>query len=162
MKARYSLLPILLAAGTIQAADAQEMKEGYWSVHTVVTTRPDGNRTETTRSICHNHAYDDYVTSLATRAKKSCRTTHEASSGGTTASEVECTMAGTTVRTKSTLTVADHTTHSETHTTYTPPMGNVAGSDMVMDQKYVGACPAGVVPGDSVSPDGKKTNLWRH
>ena len=55
----------------------------------------------------------------------------------------------------------DSATHSETHTTNTPEQYGVAESTMVMDQKYIGACPAGIVPGDIVRADGSKLNSYK-
>jgi hypothetical protein len=49
----------------------------------------------------------------------------------------------------------DTAAHSETRATYTPPMYGLTETTMVMDQKYVGACPAGVGPGDTIEAGGK-------
>jgi hypothetical protein len=32
----------------------------------------------------------------------------------------------------------------------------------MMDQKYVGRCPAGAQPGDLTTADGKTIHLWKH
>jgi hypothetical protein len=50
--------------------------------------------------------------------------------------------------------------HSEGHTTYDPPVRGMSESTMIMDQKYVGACPAGVEPGDMIGADGKIEHTW--
>ena len=71
--------------------------------------------------------------------------------------------AGTVVESKGTTTFqGDTATHSETHATYTPPMGGISGMTMIMDQKYVGSCPAGLQPGDRTNADGSVIHLWKH
>ena len=40
-------------------------------------------------------------------------------------------------------------------------MGGVSETTMIMDQKYVGSCPAGAQPGDITYADGRVTH-WRH
>jgi hypothetical protein len=52
--------------------------------------------------------------------------------------------------------------HSETHTTYTPALAGTAESTMIMDQKYVGGCPAGIQPGDRIAANGTVNHLWKH
>ena len=38
----------------------------------------------------------------------------------------------------------DTAVHSETHATYSPPLYGVSESTMIMDQEYLGSCPAGI------------------
>jgi hypothetical protein len=53
----------------------------------------------------------------------------------------------------------DSAAHSETHATYSPAMAGLSETTMIMDQKYVGACPAGAVAGDRIAADGRITHL---
>ena len=155
--------PIILLLGSALAADAPPLKEGFWSIHSVSTDQPSGKKREVTRSICRNHAYDDHVREMAKKIPATCKTISETSTGGTTTTETECTVQSTVVHSKTTVTAASETaTHLETHTTYTPPLGGMSESTMVMDQTYTGACPDGVEPGDMVTPDGKKVASWKH
>ncbi|HVR24953.1 MAG TPA: hypothetical protein VMU26_16705 [Candidatus Polarisedimenticolia bacterium] len=48
----------------------------------------------------------------------------------------------------------DTSAHSETLATYTPALGGVSETTMIMDQKYVGSCPAGAQSGDLTNADG--------
>jgi len=155
--------PIILLLGSALAADAPPLKEGFWSIHSVSTDQPSGKKREVTRSICRNHAYDDHVREMAKKIPATCKTISETSTGGTTTTETECTVQSTVVHSKTTVTATSETaTHLETHTTYTPPLGGMSESTMVMDQTYTGACPDGVEPGDMVTPDGKKVASWKH
>jgi len=156
-------VPIILLIGLGLAADAPPLKEGFWSIHSVATDQPSGKKREVTRSICRNHAYDDYVREKAKKIPPTCKTISDTSSGGTTTLETECTAQDTVVHGKTTTTIVSETaTHSETHTTYTPPLAGMSEMNMVMDQTYTGACPDGVEPGDMMTPDGKKVASWKH
>ena len=162
---RTLLLPgwVLFLLGACLAADAPTLKEGFWSIHSVATDQPSGKKREVTRSICRSHAYDDYVREKAKKMAPSCKTISENSSGGTTVTETECSVAGTVIHSKASYTVSSETAvHSETHATYAPPMAGMSEMTMVMDQKYTGACPAGIEPGDMVNADGKKLASWKH
>jgi hypothetical protein len=156
-------IPIILLLRLALAADAPPLKEGFWSIHSVSTEQPSGKKRELTRSICRNHAYDDHVREMAKKIPATCKTISENSSGGTTTTETECTVQSTVVHSKTTVTTASETaTHLETHATYTPPLGGMSESTMVMDQTFTGACPDGVEPGDMIGPDGKKVASWKH
>lgn len=49
---------------------------------------------------------------------------------------------------------SDTAVRSESHATYTPPISGMSQSTTILEQKWVGACPAGVEPGDRVTADG--------
>jgi len=137
-----------------RAADPQELKEGLWQIHTQTTDNPGGKKSEGTYSLCRDHAYDNAVRARAKQVK-GCTVTDESLTGGKYSAESHCVVAGTTIDTKSTTTSQGDTAfHSESHSTYSPAMYGVNESTMVMEQKYVGSCPAGAKPGDRVNADG--------
>jgi hypothetical protein len=151
---RFLYPALLLVAEGVYAADPPLLKEGLWSIHTVSTDQPGNKKTEGTRSICRNHVYDARV--LAESQKITCKTISESSSGGTISKETECPVGGTVIRSKGTVTMSgDTAAHSETQSTFTPAMYGVSETTMIMDQKYVGACPAGMEPGDMMDANGK-------
>jgi Protein of unknown function (DUF3617) len=138
------------------AADPPAMKEGLWSIHTVSTDQPGNKKTEGTVSLCRNHAYDERVRAMAAQqSAKRCKTINESTTGGTITTENECTVGSSVLKTKAVATLNGDTAHSESHTTYAPAMYGTSESTMIMDQKYLGACPAGVEPGDRIGADGK-------
>jgi hypothetical protein len=49
------------------ATDPPELREGLWSIHTQVTDNPGNKKSESTRTLCRNHAYDK---SVEAKAKK--------------------------------------------------------------------------------------------
>jgi len=162
-KVLWPIVP-LLAIIAVRAADQPALKEGYWSIHTVSTNQPGNQKTEGNQTICRSYEYDQHAREAAKKnAAKTCKTISETTSGSTTITESECTMAGSVLHSKATVTAAgDTAVHSEIHTTNTPAMYGVSESTMIMDQKYIGACPAGVEPGDILGADGKKMSSWKH
>jgi uncharacterized protein DUF3617 len=148
------LATLLVPITVISAVDQPQLKEGLWSIQTQTVDNPGGKKSGGTRSICRNHEYDERVRALA--AKQNCKTSNENVSGSTRTSESECTAGGSTIKTKSVVTMTgDTAAHSETHSTFDPPSFGRTDSTMIMDQKYIGACPAGMEPGDMMDADGK-------
>ena len=154
---RNLLYPALfLAIECVYAADPPPMKEGLWSIHIVTTDQPGNKKTEGTRSICRNHAYDERVRAMAAKSGASCKTLSEHSSGGTMTTETQCSAGGSVLKTKGVVTMSgDGAAHSETNTTYTPALYGTSETTMIMDQKFMGACPAGMEPGDTMDANGK-------
>ena len=147
--------------GTANAVDSPEVKEGLWSIQRHTIDNP-GNKTSDSKStICRNHAYDQYALSLA-KNMKGC-TTSQSFQGGKYSSKGHCTIGATVVDSQGTVTYqGDTSAHSETHATYNPAMGGISETTMIVDQKYVGYCPAGAQPGDMTTADGRVTHLWKH
>jgi hypothetical protein len=152
---------LLLPIGIANAVDLPDQKEGLWSNHRQTIDNPGNQKSEQTTTVCRNHAYDQYVLSL-TKNTKGCTTVSESFQGGKHSIEVHCVIGSTVVDSKGTTTFqGDTAAHSETHATYTPAMGGVSETTMIMDAKYVGSCPAGAQPGDITYPDGRVTH-WKH
>jgi hypothetical protein len=151
----------LLAIGTAMAVDPPEVKEGLWSIHRQTIDNPGNKKTESTSTICRSHAYDQHVQSLS-KNMKGCTPISQSFEGGRYLSAMHCVAGGITIESKGTATFqGDTSTHSETHATYSPAMNGVTDTTMIMDQKYLGNCPAGQQPGD-LSTEGRTTHLWKH
>lgn len=151
----------VLAIGTANAVDPPEVKEGLWSIHRQTIDNPGNKKTESTSSICRNHAYDQHVQSLA-KNMKGCTAVSQTFQSGKYSSTMHCVAGGTVIESQgTTFFQSDTSTHSETHATYSPAMAGVSETTMIMDQKYIGSCPAGIQPGD-LTTQGRTTHLWRH
>jgi len=144
----------------VSAAGQPLLKEGLWSIHTMTIDQPGGKKAEGSRSLCRSHAYDEHVRSVA--KAPNCKTISKNTSGGTIKTEEECTVGNSVLRVNGTAMISETAAHSENHTTYTPAINGISETTMIMDQKYMGACPAGTGPGDSISADGRVTHLWKH
>ena len=157
----YAGAALLLPIGIAIAVNLPEQKEGLWSIHREIINNPGNKKTESTSTICRNHAYDQYANSLA-KSMKGCTVVSESFRGGKYATEMRCEISGSVIESKGTTTFqGDTATHTESQATYTPAMAGVSEMTMVMDQKYEGACPVGTQPGDMTSADGKVTHLWK-
>ena len=144
--------------------DHPPIKEGYWSMHTKMSNGPNKPPIEGTRFVCHSHEYDQYVEATGSESKKkqNCKTISENLSGGTYTSETQCTVAGSLITTKLKTVLTGDSSHTETSTTYDPPFHGQSEATMIQDQKWVGSCPAGIQPGDTVAQDGSVMHLWKH
>ncbi|MGO9097343.1 MAG: DUF3617 domain-containing protein [Bryobacteraceae bacterium] len=153
---------VALVLPTANAANPPGVREGLWSVHTQSIDNPGNKKSEGTYTLCRDHAYDESVLAKA-KNMKGCTTNSESFEGGKYSSEMHCAVAGTVVESKgTTIFQGDTSTHSESRATYNPPMAGISETTMIMDQKYVGACPAGAQPGDRTDANGRVTHLGRH
>lgn len=146
------LLPIVIA----RAVDFPERQEGLWERHNLTTVNPGNKKTEITSKVCRDHAYDKSVT-VTKPLSKSCTFNLQSLGGGRYSSESRCTINGTVIETKQTFTYQGNTSvHSETHMSYTPALNGRTDQTVILDEKYVGSCPAGMKPGDESTPTVKQ------
>jgi hypothetical protein len=151
-----------LPIGIAIATDVPDVKEGFWSIHTLTTNNPGNVKSETTTKICRNHAYDAYTKGLA-KDIKGCTVNNESYAGNKYSMQMHCTVAATVIDSKGTVTFnGDTSTHSETQATYSPAVGGVSQTTTIQDQKYIGSCPTGTAPGDLILEDGNVNHLWKH
>ena len=154
-------IAVLMLSSAAYAIDYPQVKEGLWTIHTKTIDNPGNKITEGDRSICRNHAYDEHARSMANHL--ACKTLNENLSGGTYTVETECNVSGTVIHSKgTTVLTGDTASRSETHATYVPALYGKSETTMIIDQKYVGSCPAGAQSGDSIAKDGTITHLWKH
>ena len=153
------MLALSAALGVAMAADEPALKEGLWSVHTQTASNPGNKRAEGNYVICRNHAFDESVR-LRAKAQKSCAVATKNVGPGTFSNTSHCSVAGTTIdSTGITTYTGDTATHSESSGVYTPPMSGIANISLIMDQKYIGSCPAGLKPGDRKDPNGSVAHI---
>jgi hypothetical protein len=153
MKAALISATILLTAAGVYAVEEPGMKEGLWSVHTQVIQHPSEQKTESAVTLCRSPAYDKQVRE-ATKPRSKCQLVDK-SSGTTAKFETECKIGGSNVKAAEVIQITGDTiSHTVTDTTITPPVNGLNGMTTVADMKYVGACPAGMKPGDMMMPGG--------
>jgi hypothetical protein len=153
---------VLLSFAFAHAADLPDVKEGLWSSQTQTIDNPGNKRGGGLVTICRSHAYDQYVKGMAAKMP-GCKKLSESVIGHIHTSALRCTVGNTVIDTRETTTFqGDTAVHSETHVTYTPPLYGVSASTMIMDQKYLGSCPADLQPGDMKGAEGKIVNTWKH
>ncbi len=154
-----ALALLLLSAGIAAADERPDLDEGLWTVHVRNTDNP-GNRTsETTYSICRDHAFDK-ASEAAAKELKGCTLVSESFAADTYAVDMRCAIDGTVIESAGTTVFAGTSaTHTEARATYTPPMAGTTDTTLVRDEKFLGACPAGTEPGDRIAEDGSVTHL---
>ena len=163
MKLTFSLpAALLLSLGIAAAVDPPPFKEGLWTVHSLSIDNPGARSRENTATICRNHAYDQYVRSVA-RTKQGCTTVSEGFQGGQYVIQTHCSVNGTDIQSRGVTTFhGDAWAHSESHATFTPAMDGTTETTMTQDQRYLGNCPAGQQPGDMTDSHGAVKHLWKH
>ena len=115
MKERFLAAALLVFLKTGYAADDPPMKEGLWKTHMVSTDQPDGKKTESGSSLCRNHEYDAHVHEKSKSTLAECKVKANSWTGNVKTVDTECTVGGTVVRTKGTITInAENSVHSET------------------------------------------------
>jgi hypothetical protein len=150
-------MPLLLGwvssvciAAAAHAGDYPDIKQGLWST---TTTMSDAKRPPQTGTLCNSTAVMQSVIDAQKRSDQPCKITGLSHSGSVYTQQTECNIAGQVRKSTSVTTFkADTAVHTEIHRAD----GTVT---VTSDSKYVGACPAGMVPGDFVGPDGLKFNI---
>jgi hypothetical protein len=147
-------IALLVLIGSARAIDVPVMKEGFWKLH-MVTSTPGDKPDDTTYYLCRDHAYDLKVKAIADNAMKSCTNLSDTTSGGKRYLNMTCTAGGSKITSKAVITsTGDSYYRTETSSTFSPPLGGESASNMVQEQTWVGACPAGMSPGDRKMSDG--------
>ncbi len=153
--ARIGLMGLLCApAGAVHAADLPHTQEGLWDVHIATTMAPAQTRTVTTFKLCRNAEAETTANNLY-RNVQGCTVQTTERGSNRYAVQTRCVSRGTVILTTSTLTYRGATAkHSESKTTYTPPIQGKTQATSIADEKFVGPCPSGMKPGDRMAADG--------
>lgn len=130
-------------------------KPGLW-----IITRTNAKRSLQT-SMCIDRSTQESLTGMGgSMAKSMCSKMATQVNGSVATTEAVCKMGGSTMTTNSVVTYQGDTAfHVESHTKFSPPFMGKTESQSVQDGKWSGACPAGMVPGDMMGPNGMKMHL---
>jgi hypothetical protein len=151
---KMSLLLGMLCCGCIaavaHAGDYPNIKEGLWST---TTTMGDAKRPPQSGTMCNSTAVMQSVIDAHKKGDQPCKITNMSHTGSVYTEQTECTF-GAQVRKSTSVTTftGDTSVHTEIHQAD-------GAATVTSDSKYVGACPAGMVPGDYVGADGMKFNI---
>jgi hypothetical protein len=144
---------LVLAAGCAGTAHFPQLQEGLWEVRVQSIESPGNKKTDFTYKICRDHGFDKRADAAVKKAKN-CTTRVEDLGGDRYSAASRCTDSGMVIVSKG-LSIYQNgkVAHSETAATYTPAFYGKTDETMIQDQRYVGACPAGVRPGDRIMAD---------
>ncbi len=145
---------LFVAIGIASAAGPPEQKEGLRSIHRQSIDNSGNQKTESSLTICRSHAYDAYTLSLV-KNKKVGRTTLKEDWQGSNYSAESWQVRLWTARERF-VTQAIHRRTPRPMPRMLPALGGISDTTMIMDQKYVGSCPAATQPGDLTNADGRE------
>jgi hypothetical protein len=139
-----------LAAVAQAGDDYPSIKTGLWST---TTTFGDGKHPPQSGTICNSTAVMQSVIDAHKKGDQPCKIVNMAHTGSVYTEQTECTIGGQVRKSTSVTTFSGETSvHTEMH--------QADGSITVTsDSKYLGACPAGMLPGDFVGENGMKFNI---
>jgi hypothetical protein len=146
----------VLAAALLAACSSAppKLKPGLWQIQGQSVEKPLGTKTEFSYQLCRDRAYDA-AQNAQLKNVKGCNTVLKNLGGGKFTSASNCKVGVTLIGSNGvTVFKNDAATHSETHATYAPPLKGKAEETMTEDQQYLGACPFGMRPGDTLGADG--------
>jgi hypothetical protein len=149
------LLPII---ATAQAADMPHHKPGLWELTTQAGSMPHAMQSKLCLDAASEAAFNRYNEGSMTCSK------HDITQNGNqTLIDSVCTIAGSTVTSHGVLTwTGDTAYHMDSQSHWVPPlMGGSPDKHSTQDAKWIGACPAGVSPGDMLMGNGMKINILK-
>jgi len=141
-------------AGGAWAATLPATQEGLWEVRVQTTTKPANTRRTTLYKECRDHAFDQAAGELWSHVQ-GCTAQTDALGGDTYSVHTRCESRGTVITTRGTLRYTGTAARRiQNQVTYAPPISGKTGVVTVTDEKYVGACPSTLRPGDRIGSDG--------
>jgi hypothetical protein len=159
---RLALLALtsLIGAGLSTAAlalDLPKRKSGLWEIKTSMPDMP-ANMQQGPMKACVDEKTDDMTQQVAdAEAKKNCSKSDIKRDGDRWLIHSVCKEQGITMTTDGVFTGKfDSAYKAEMKASYQPPIQGMSSSRMVMDARYLGACPAGMKPGELILPTGQK------
>jgi hypothetical protein len=143
------LISCTCIAAAAHAGDYPNIKEGLWST---TTTLGDGKRPPQSGTMCNSTAVMQSVIDARKKGDQPCKIVGMSHTGAVYTEQTECNFGGQVRKSTS---VTTFTGDTAVHTEIRQADGTVVTSD----SKYLGICPAGMVPGDFVGADGMKLNI---
>lgn len=151
-----SLLPAALPAGAGESIPPR--KAGLWEIATEASMIP-GQKMMAQR--CVGPDGDGDVLDPGARERKKCTPPRISRAGSAYVTDMTCTVQGSTATIHGTVSGDFQNQYSgRIDTTYAPPLHGLSSSSMVIAARWLGPCPAGQKPGDTVlSTPGGRLNL---
>jgi hypothetical protein len=149
---------LCLGATPASAIDLPTMKPGLWETS---MTREGMQQKMTGTKMCMDAATQKEIMDAGMGAMKSMCTKNDIRrEGNRVYTNAECKFGESAAKVSSVTTFTGDTAyHTETKSSYDPPMKGMPTGNSAVDGRWTGACPAGMQPGDVVLPDGRKVNM---
>jgi hypothetical protein len=153
-----ALLALFVLAPLAAAQDFPHLKPGLWELTRTSNRASDARQGIT---VCVDETVQRQMYDVGGGAMKGLCSRHEFHiHGNRGVGEFTCNLGTTTLHSKSVMTIhGDTAYHTETDTTYDPPLMGRTHSHSVLEARYTGPCHAGQRPGDMTLPNGRTINL---
>lgn len=153
---------LILASAAASADDVTlpYSKLGLWSLSQV-----DANdKAPIVTQLCIDKATQKYLVDTGNSITKSSCSKYEISAKGATVTSTSiCKFGGSTVNSSMVLTFAGDSAFSgQTTSHFSPSFMGTTDSHISQTGQWIGACPAGMAPGDMIGPHGIKLHMGPH
>jgi hypothetical protein len=157
------LVAVLSAAlsALVCAQDLPRMKAGLWQSTTVNDMQKAKGAPPQMTSICMDDAVQKQMIQFSQGAMRGmCSRNDLKVTGNTVTGDTVCQMGGSKMVGHSVMTfVSDTAYHTTAQSNFDPPLMGMKASVTTVEGKYMGACPAGMQPGDMKLPNGQIMNI---
>lgn len=149
---------LLLVANTALADQLPQRKPGLWQVTMSMQGKPVPS---TVSRLCIDAATESALGAVGLSASKEMCSEYDVQVSGNTATiDTTCRFGQSTQTAHSVMTFSgDSSYRTDIHAHYEPPLFKEADTEMIIDGKWLGACPADMNPGEMIGPGGLKMNL---
>jgi hypothetical protein len=158
---QVGLIALAFSAAALGASpvDIPTLRPGLWEATTAAPNRSQP-RPAVTRLCIDKTTQRHIFEQLALAMPRMCSRNQYAMRGGRLVTDSSCTLGASTIEGRTETTFFRDTAYRTEVVGWAGPTGRVAQSQKtVIDARHVGACPAGMKPGDMVLPNGLTLNL---
>ncbi len=150
MKAIAWWVALALVSTVAHGDTPPQRKAGLWEL---VSTTPDSKRPPRTQRICLDRETDALLNKMGVMVgKQVCSKNDVRVSGNRVTTLSVCDFGGSQLTSEGVITyLGDSSFRNEVHGHFAPAMAGVSETHTVQQGKWLGACPAGMKPGDLVT-----------
>jgi hypothetical protein len=149
---------LLVASLPVAAQDYPKLKSGLWEMSN--SSARQANQVTRTTLCLDSSIQQDMIKMSSGMMAGMCSKSELKATGGKYVGEAVCNIGGSTMKSKSVMTLTGDTAYrTEAHATFDPPLGGQAVTDTVIEGRYIGACKPGQQPGDMTMPTGQTINI---
>ena len=147
------------------AQDFPRLKPGLWELERDMgsppATQPNRPAPSSRTTMCLDESVQNDMFAMAAGAMAGACSRHDFKrTGNRLTGDVVCSMGGSTMHSKSVMTLDGNSAYRTViDTTYDPPFMGQKQARMVMNARNVGPCKPGQRPGDVVMPNGRTMNM---
>jgi hypothetical protein len=140
------------------AQDYPKLRPGLWELKRMSDRPQDRGQTTT---ICMDETIQKDMYEMGLGAMKGMCSKHDFKvTGSRGVGEFVCNMNGSTMHSKSVMTInGDMGYRTEVDTSFEPPFMGQSKTHSVLEARYTGACASGQRPGDMMLPNGQTINM---